>query len=331
MQDSYTSVEECLEQAKERIEELEKSVELLTSFNDQNELLNFPWVGNLGHWCWLVETNKVYCNEGKLKAIGYTRDELGGEIGYEFFTKKLHPDDYDRVMENMMKHLLGEASVYEVEYRIRAKDGSYKWFYDRGKITQKNTDGKPAMLAGIVFDITRQKDMELKLKEANEKLRELAIKDELTETLNKRMITKKIEQEIIKVKRYGSPLSVIMFDIDHFKKVNDSYGHKIGDEVLKAISFNVKERIRQTDYLGRWGGEEFIIALPNTGQDEAVMLAENLRKIIEKTRLEQGVSVTASFGVLAASKEDDVDSVFSKVDGLMYQAKTQGRNKVIFK
>lgn len=325
------SIELKLKKALEKIGELEETLRLLTSFNDRTELLNFPWVGNLGHWCWLLGENKVYCNEGKIKAIGYTRAELGGEIGYQFFTDKLHPKDYDRVMENMRRHLLGESSVYEVEYRIQAKDGSYKWFYDRGKITQRSSQGEPLMLAGIVFDITRQKEMELQLKEANEKLKNLAIKDELTETLNKRMITKKIEHEILKSKRYNSPLSVIMFDIDHFKKVNDEYGHQVGDEVLKAISYKVKERIRQTDYLGRWGGEEFIIALPNTAKEEALVLAENLRKIIEKTQIEEGVSVTASFGVVAAAKEDNVHTVFTKVDELMYEAKNQGRNKVVCK
>lgn len=165
-------------------DELEKSLSISTAFNNQNELSDFPWIGNLGHWCWFVVENKVYCNDGKINAIGYTREDLGGEIGYEFFTQKLHPDDYSHVMENMTKLLIGESDFYEVEYRIQAKDGSYKWFYDRGKITQRTKDGKPVIIAGIVFDITSQKDMEEKLIAASEKLRKLNIKEDISENLN---------------------------------------------------------------------------------------------------------------------------------------------------
>ena len=93
----------------------------------------------------------------KVEAIGYTIEELPDKIPYSFFTDKLHPDDYERVMENMSLHLEGSTPVYEVEYRIQAKDGSWKWFYDRGKVTKRSEDGTPLFSAGIVFDVSKQK------------------------------------------------------------------------------------------------------------------------------------------------------------------------------
>lgn len=329
MKNSNISNKKNLKEALKKIKELEDALNLLKCFNDKNELLNFPWVGNLGNWCWFVETNKVYCNEGKLKAIGYCHSDLKEEIGYEFFTEKLHPDDFNRVMENMKSHLMGESPAYEVEYRIKAKDGSYKWFYDRGKITKKTVDGKPALLAGIVFDITRKKELELELKKANQKLRELATKDELTNCFNKNTLKNKLESEILKFKRYNNFFSIIMFDIDFFKKVNDTFGHKAGDDVLKEIAYTAKERIRKTDYIGRWGGEEFLIVLSNTNLNEACVLAENLRKSFESKKINNQISVTASFGVTTILEDDDILSLFKRVDSLMYQAKNKGRNNVV--
>lgn len=114
----------------------------------------------------MVESNQVFYNDGKVLALGYNPSEIKGRVGYQFFTEKIHPDDYERVMKNMRNHLEGKSSAYEVEYRIRAKDGQYKWYYDRGKITSGNKDGKPLVVAGIVFDVTHQKKLEQELLEA---------------------------------------------------------------------------------------------------------------------------------------------------------------------
>jgi len=135
------------------IEEYQKNKE-------NTEDLNFPWIGNLGQWFWDVPSNVVDFNPKKATNLGYDLDEIPKNAGHEFYTDKLHPDDYDRVMQNMRDHLSGKTDVYEVEYRIQTKNGEWKHYYDRGKITKRDKSGKPLFLAGIVFDITHQKNIE---------------------------------------------------------------------------------------------------------------------------------------------------------------------------
>ena len=158
------------EQLIQRIRELENLTEAYRDEKEKEELLNFSWTGNLGHWYWDVPTNTVEFNPLKVMTLGYSRDEIPEKTDYQFFTDKLHPDDYDRVMNNMMEHLDGKRNVYEVEYRIKTKQGDWKYFYDRGKITKRDENGRPLFLAGIVFDITREKEAEAQLEEKSRSL-----------------------------------------------------------------------------------------------------------------------------------------------------------------
>jgi PAS domain S-box-containing protein len=154
---------ENLFQLKQLIETLRSRIKILEAEQKQHERLDYAWTGNLGHWYWDVKANKVSFNDLKIKTLGYTRKDLPQEVSYQFFTEKLHPEDFGRVMKNMSEHLHGKRAVYEVEYRIKAKNGSWKWFYDRGKITKRDAMGKPVTLAGIVFDITKKKAYEEQL------------------------------------------------------------------------------------------------------------------------------------------------------------------------
>ena len=166
---------------EELLEELQHTRSMLEHFFLENEeQINFSWTGNLGHWYWDVKNNEVRFNKLKALALGYTKEELPEKIDYQFFTDKLHPDDYEGVMQNMRDHMMGLTGVYEVEYRIRTKEGRWKWFYDRGKVTRRAADGKPLFLAGIVFDITLQKEQEAALYEQGQQLKlALAERDKL--------------------------------------------------------------------------------------------------------------------------------------------------------
>jgi len=309
-----------------KIKELEALIEEFKKEKEQSELLEFPWVGNLGQWYWTVQTNKVIFNDKKITNMGFSREELPDEIGFEFFTNRLHPDDYERVMANMRSHLYKQSDIYEVEYRIKNKEGDYLWYYDRGKVTKRDEEGRPILVSGIVFDISKNKALEQKLLEANEKLNEMVITDELTGAYNRRFLNNKLKEEIERSERTEEPFSLIMFDIDHFKRINDVFGHDCGDVVLKSISKIVKERIRKIDNFCRWGGEEFVILIPNTEKNSAFLLAEELRKIIACNKMEGIDSVTASFGVASYSVGDNSDSIIKRADDLMYLAKIQGRN-----
>lgn len=124
--------------------------------------LTFAWTGNLGHWYWDVKGNKVTFNKLKATTLGYSDEEVPENVGFEWFTEKLHPEDYEYVMQNMRDHLYGKSEAYEVEYRIKTKNGSWKWYHDRGTVTKRSNQGEPLFLAGIVFDITTKKEIELK-------------------------------------------------------------------------------------------------------------------------------------------------------------------------
>ena len=202
-----------------KVRELQALLDAIESEKNDQEFLNFPWIGNLGNWYWYRKTNRVIFNEAKIIALGYQKDEIPNQVGFEFFTQKLHPDDYDLVMENMRRHLGGLSPAYEITYRIRRKDGEWIWFYDRGKITKQDEDGKPELVVGIVFDVTEQKKMEELLKKQNQQLLELSLTDPLTGLFNRRALFDKLDYELKRAARIKNYLCLLMLDIDYFKKI----------------------------------------------------------------------------------------------------------------
>ena len=314
----------------QRIQELEATIEALVLTQNSSELLQYPWIGNLGHWFWQVKSNDVIFNDEKVIALGYSPAEIRESIGYEFFTEKIHKDDYNCVMEAMRKHLYGKSSVYEVEYRIKCKNGDYKWFYDRGKITKYDDQGKPLLLAGIVFDITKQKILEDQLRAANEQLNELILIDTLTGVLNRRALNSIFSREIERTKRFKHIFSTLMIDIDYFKKINDSYGHNIGDELLIELCKVIQFEKRTVDFLGRWGGEEFIVILPETTGLEGAFVAEKIRKSVEKNVFNNEIRITVSIGVSESKENDTSELIIERADQALYLAKNDGRNQVKF-
>ena len=155
--------------------------------------------------------------------------------------------------------------------------------------------------------------------------------DNLTGIYNRRAYELRIREEISRFQRYGQPFSLVLFDIDHFKKVNDQFGHQAGDKCLREIAARIRPSLRDSDFLARYGGEEFIIILPGTGEEDAHRVAEKIRSLIEKTRfVYQGaeVPVTISLGVTQVQSSDqDSELPFRRVDAAMYQAKKEGRNR----
>lgn len=295
---------------------------LKEDLNKHNEtfLVEFPWAGNLGQWQWFYDTNKVIFNDKKISQLGYN-PAVVGEVGFEFFTEKLHPDDYEHVMQNMRDHLANITPAYEVEYRILHKDGHYLWYYDRGTVTKRDKDGKPLLLQGIVFDITESKKVV-------EQLRFLSERDPLTNVYNRRSFFIKLDDVIKEQHIHETPFSLIMFDIDHFKKINDTYGHLIGDDTLRRLTSLINEDKRSNDLVYRYGGEEFFILLKNTELKGAIQLAKRLHKLISDLKIPKVGHITVSMGVVEYGKDESVDDVIKRVDDLMYDAKEAGRNQI---
>ena len=161
-----------------------------------------------------------------------------------------------------------------------------------------------------------------------EEISHIASHDRLTSVYSRHMFEEMLQKELSRAKRYSRPLALIMVDVDFFKEVNDRYGHQTGDIVLREIALTLQEDLRDSDLVSRWGGEEFVIILPNTTREQAAAIAEELRTAVEERRFNGGISLTCSFGVTAYREEDNVDSLFARIDKALYRAKEFERNNV---
>jgi diguanylate cyclase (GGDEF)-like protein/PAS domain S-box-containing protein len=172
------------------------------------------------------------------------------------------------------------------------------------------------------------------LKEATtiEELRHMALLDPLTQLGNRRYAEISLGSRLNELKRYGWALGVLFVDIDHFKEINDQHGHPAGDEALRMVARTLRHAARASDFLGRWGGEEFLVLLPNVSEEELKAAAERFRALVERSalRLPSGfLGVTASVGATLARPEDTPESLVCRADALMFRAKREGRNRVV--
>jgi diguanylate cyclase (GGDEF)-like protein len=171
----------------------------------------------------------------------------------------------------------------------------------------------------MVQDITARKELELQLQQ-------LASSDTLTGLPNRRHGERFLEAELALCRRLGLPLGVCFFDVDHFKRVNDSFGHLVGDTVLQQVAEQAQASIRRSDLVCRWGGEEFVIISPNSNRAQLLQVAEKVRKAV--MALAGTPRVTVSLGVAAFPEDgDDVEALLGVADGALYRAKTRGRNR----
>jgi diguanylate cyclase (GGDEF)-like protein len=159
-------------------------------------------------------------------------------------------------------------------------------------------------------------------------LKKFAYQDALTKIWNRRKLDEWVKNEIELCQETNSTFSIIYFDIDHFKNINDTYGHEVGDNVLKEFATIVQSSLRETDYFGRWGGEEFLIVATNQSPQQAFHLAERLRKKIEQHSFQEVGHATASFGITNFAEKDQPRTIIRRADLALYEAKQSGRNAV---
>lgn len=194
----------------------------------------------------------------------------------------------------------------------------------------------PAELMARLNTGKRILGLERSLKKANEDIRILSITDHLTGAFNRSYMTTRLPEEVTRAKRYRHPLSLIMCDIDHFKSINDSFGHLAGDSVLRSVVDCIKKTIRhEIDWMARYGGEEFLIVLSETDSEGALVVAERLRKLLAQMTLSidgQDIAITASLGVASfdpsIDKESSSEALIREADSFLYKAKEEGRNRV---
>lgn len=171
----------------------------------------------------------------------------------------------------------------------------------------------------------------IKLREAYKRIEELAELDELTGSFNRRCIMRMLDDETTRARRGKTPCSIALVDLDWFKRINDAYGHPTGDEVLRTFAITVFANIRDIDRFGRYGGEEFLLVLPDTPGDDAARILERLRQIIadlDWTAFSPGMRVTISAGVATLRGDETPDTFLARADNALYVAKAQGRNRI---
>jgi diguanylate cyclase (GGDEF)-like protein len=191
-------------------------------------------------------------------------------------------------------------------------------------------------IASLNNQVRSQKKRESELLEINslldlrgKQLEEKSKTDSLTGAFNRQGIEDAIRIGLWEWRSQKKPLSLILIDIDHFKKINDEYGHAIGDHVLSALSNIVKQHIRSNDLFARWGGEEFVLLCRDTKIEQATLIAEKIRELIASFAFKDNVQVTASFGVATLHANETLEQLFNHADKALYEAKHQGRNRVI--
>lgn len=155
----------------------------------------------------------------------------------------------------------------------------------------------------------------------------MANTDALTGLANRRRMAEAIESELLRFARYGTPFSIILIDVDHFKTVNDRWGHAVGDQVLTALAQRGAETLREVDAMGRWGGEEFVMMLPETPLAQSLDKARALCAHVACAPLLDAHAITVSCGVAAAIEGDDLDTLIDRADAALYAAKREGRNR----
>ena len=232
----------------------------------------------------------------------------------------VHPDDQPSILTCYEDVSLDDAGVREFQFRSRTGAG-YRWMLAREVASVFGADGRPLELLGVVTDITA-------LVEARQRLAALAVTDELTQLPNRRAFRQRFDQLLADASR-GRRFSLVMLDIDHFKKVNDTYGHDVGDQVLVAVAGVLAGRLRRTDFVARVGGEEFALLLADISHEDAQRVAEDLRSRI--AQLELPCRVTASFGLCGYEERfaSNPNALYRSADAALYRAKHQGRDRVV--
>jgi diguanylate cyclase (GGDEF)-like protein/PAS domain S-box-containing protein len=272
------------------------------------------------------KANIEYVNPWTLELTGYELDEVIGQ-NPNIFQSKLTPEEtYQDLWQTLSKGLEWRGTFVN-----KKKNGDVYW--EHCIISPvRDAAGKTTHYVAVKEDITERIKME-------KELEELATTDSLSNVANRRELTQLINQELARADRYNHTTSVIMLDIDHFKKVNDRYGHIAGDHVIQHTAKILSKNLRRTDRIGRYGGDEFIILLPETELSKAKSIAQKLRKKIEGARLkldDKTIQITSSMGVSSiqsrknkqAGTIPEFQHIISLADRALYQAKEDGRNCV---
>ncbi|MEA1919613.1 MAG: diguanylate cyclase [Campylobacterota bacterium] len=295
-----------------KITERTQEQAVLLSLFDLSDAVLFKWNNDEN---WSVSSVSKSVN----KLTGYSQDEL--LTHFVVYSNLIHSDDLEHVTQELDRAIKEHHYFFTHEpYRIITKDNQIKWILDNTVIVRDDND-TITNFVGYLTDITELKNSELMLKR-------LSQTDQLTQIYNRMQLDNLLQDQYYRFHRNSEKCSIILIDIDYFKRVNDEFGHIAGDMVLVEFAKLLQSHIRKGDSIGRWGGEEFLIILPHTDLNQAIALAEKLRSEIEVFNFSIVEHKTASFGVSTFKKGMNVEELIDASDKALYKSKTDGRNCV---
>lgn len=278
--------------------------------------------------------------------LGYGEEEAAAYI--DDILEILHPDDVPVFENALADHLAGRTPQYRCEFRVRSKSGAWIWYANYGKVMELDGEACGKRLMGVTFNIDDRKRKEDEIAQINRKLseqnallermnsllRSLVATDALTGVANRRRLLELGAIEFHRARRFGHPVSLLLLDIDWFKRINDTWGHPTGDRVIRAVARVCRDHVREhVDLVARIGGEEFAVLLPETDSPAAQGLAERLRQAVAALRVGCGketmIGCTTSIGVATLSATcPSFEHLLSRADQALYRAKAHGRNRV---
>ncbi len=258
----------------------------------------------------------IFANTRFAELVGLDRDRIVGSRARDYYV-----DDAQR--ERVVERLKAGEAVMNMEVQFKRVDDSPFWTLFT--VNHAVINGVAVNLAWI-YDYTERRNME-------EALREMASRDPLTGIYNRRSFMEMARQQLARALRFNEPMSVLVLDVDHFKRVNDTYGHAVGDDALRMVASACNTSLREYDVLGRLGGEEFVVALPGTTTDECRVVADRLRRNLSRLVIpvsRDRITLTASIGISAVDiHSDTLEKAIHRADLALYRAKREGRNRVM--
>ncbi|MFJ4054452.1 diguanylate cyclase domain-containing protein [Pseudomonas sp. NPDC089743] len=319
-------------------------------FSEQQLHMLFELISD-GIWDWNANTGYVYRNPGWYAMLGYASHSMANSV--LTWESVIHPEDYPRVMAHFEAYINQRNERYLIEYRCRCQDGSYLWIEDSGHIIARNEDGSVARMLGAHRNIDAGKRLVAQLEQKNQSLeaqvaertrelswvnqqlqrqldenRELAERDALTRIANRYRLEKALQQECRRAQRFREPLAVIAMDVDDFKPINDRFGHAQGDAALVHVVECLRTCLRDQDLLARWGGDEFVMVLPQTTLGEALEVAARLRQAMVQVEQVGACRLTLSYGVVQWQEGEDPHDLLGRADQALYRAKGAGKNSI---
>jgi len=284
-------------------------------------------IENISDGLYLVDTDRkiVHWNNAAERISGYTSKEVVGSHCWDNIL--IHVDDKG---QNLCRSFCPLAVAIkggvsrDAQIYLRHKDGHRIPIWVRVS-PLRNTNGKIIGGAELFTDLSSRNAITLRIEE----LEKLSLLDNLTQLANRRYVEMELKSRFSEMKRYGLSFGMLLMDIDHFKKFNDTYGHNVGDLVLKTVAKTIASSARPFDLFGRWGGEEFVGIIRNVDISGLSVVGDRIRSLVENTKVKSGIemlNVTVSIGATMAISTDSVKSLIKRADSLMYRSKKKGRN-----